>query len=112
MARARVRGRLERERLQRQIAGAGGAPALPVPKPVAPPPLTRGGTPQHARWFRVLAVIEKPDGIAYEFVTEAPTQELAAVLASRYTHRAVVTNWHSKQVFDNGRPIEKETHGT
>jgi hypothetical protein len=110
MARARVRGKLQRERLQREIAAAGGAPELPVPKPKPPPPLTRGGTPKHPRWYRVLAVVQKHFGIAPEFVAEAKTFAEAIELASRYPHRAYVTDWHSKVLFNNGKPIEKESH--
>ena len=108
MARARVRGRLWRERMQREIDAAGGAPQLPTPKLEEPPPLTRGGAPKHPRWFRVLAMVQKREGVGYDFVAEAKTASGAIVLASRYSHRAVVTDWHSKVHFNNGKPIERE----
>jgi hypothetical protein len=102
-ARARVRGRLWRRHIEH-------VPELPVAKPAEPPPLKRGGTPKHTRWFRVLAMVRKPEGLAYDFVAEAKTASEAMVVASRYSHRAVVTDWHSKVLFNNWKPIEKESH--
>jgi hypothetical protein len=104
MARARVRGRLWRRHIEH-------VPELPVATPAEPPPLTRGGTPKHPRWFRVLAIVHGEKGLAYDdFIAEAKTATEAIVLASRYPHRAVVTDWHSKVLFNNWKPIEKETH--
>lgn len=79
-------------------------PAIPVA--VEPPPLTRGGTPQHPSWYRVMAMIRRDGAIYFDFVTETRTEGEAIIACSRYPFRAVVTDWHSKRLSDNFKPIE------
>jgi hypothetical protein len=55
--------------------------------------------------FRVMAQRWEPGGIENTVVAESHHESHAIRMASAYPHRAIVTNWHSKRVFDNGKDI-------
>jgi hypothetical protein len=80
-------------------------PSAPVA--VDPEPLTRGGTPQHPTWPRVIALVRNQQGMVnHDFVAEASTVRDAILLASRYPYRAQVISRSGKREFDNGKAIE------
>ena len=77
------------------------------PTAVKPPTLTRGGTPQHTHWFRVMAPVMNANGLVdYDFVAEAPTNAEAVTLANRYEYRAVVIDASCRRTYINGKAIE------
>lgn len=105
--------RLSRERIQREIEqGQHEDVQEPEPTPVVAtiaPPTRAEGVSQHPQWFQVRALIRRQDGsIEPVFLAEYPKAHHAIVAASTYQFRAIVINKHSKQEFDNRKPIEPE----
>jgi hypothetical protein len=104
--------RLTHERFARMRMRDEFPPLPPEPEPLlpaAPPPLTRGGEPQHPRWPRVMAMVREGDVLNWHFVAEAPDQVAAIVLCAHYRFRAVVTDASGKRLFDNWKTVENAT---
>ena len=106
MSRRLFRSSAYRQETIRDRAVAEMAPEPTPAAPQQPAPLVRGGRSRRPGWFVVMAMLNGPEGLSYEFVAEAPTEGESIALATRYHFRALVVSPHSKRVFDNFKPIE------